>query len=201
MVWSTGYGENKLVRKVYTVETPVKAAMWCHINERHCFDETVSDAVLAKQTLCIAEETCITLFAATGAVFTIPCPFAVVRVHALNRGLLVVAAVEPPGLEPKEFSPNIYTLSHPLEDFCPLGLSHSQEATPATLQYMHDTWNLLHVVCEHEPPLAVFYDPMAARHVVCTIEVAPVAAGPDASAGNPEPGRMCRQIWVGGSVR
>ena len=200
VVWSTGHGENGLVRKVYTVETPVKAALWCHINEQHCFDDSTasSSSGPAKQTLCIVEDVSITLFAATGAVFTIPTPFTVVQVYALDRGLLIVAAPAPDTAPNSESGPNLYTLSHPLEDFRPLGLSYSQEPTPATLQYMHDTWSLLQIVSEHDPPLGIFYDPMAARHVVCSIEATPIpVAVADTTEETPEPGRRCRQIWVG----
>ncbi len=136
--WFTGTGATRVVRKVYTVETPVLDAVWVRFEEPLSFRDEGHQAQRSTWTLCIAEQHCLTLFAASGAMYSVSVPFSVSSrqpVLPLASGLLLQreaissssgggggggAASQPPS----EPAVSLFSLPQPLEEVRPVQRAH-----------------------------------------------------------------------------
>lgn len=123
-------------------------------------------------TLCVVERTCLTLFVASGAVYTVVVPFAVRRVCALPLGLLVqrdstAVGPHPPVEEPVSLVPSsalpagveplLFSLQQPLEEMQPVTRAGAAK---------YETRDLVYVCQDAAWPVAVLFDVAQQRHVV-----------------------------------
>jgi len=90
VIWSAGGSDKFVTRQVFHVEGPVVQACWCNLPEPHAFEDEVTASESDTRTLCIVEDLVLSLFAATGAMFSVPLPFKVSQVFPLSQGILIL---------------------------------------------------------------------------------------------------------------
>lgn len=126
VVWTAGLGDGtSSLRRAYTAETTVLQALWCGFGrDPHAHGgarDTAADGGGASPgTLCIVEASCLTFYEGTGAVFSVPTPFAVRCVLALPAGLLVARADTQHADPSAPAEPLLFSLLHPLEELKPV---------------------------------------------------------------------------------
>lgn len=195
VIWSAGDAARRIVRKVYRVDSPVLQTLWCCLPEPPAFSDEVTSSESETRTLCVVEETVLTLFAASGAIFSVPLPFKTERVFAMDEGLLILREENGSNLQAArrlsvgmEDNPRLFSLLHPLDELKPVSWASDQAGDVNYVQHSV----LFAERCLALPLIVTYY------HESTHIAVIETATHPPADHLAPE--IVLRPIWKGSGM-
>ncbi|XP_075233032.1 anaphase promoting complex subunit 1 isoform X2 [Lycorma delicatula] len=160
---TTEHSAARVLKTCYTMETPVKQALWCK------FIKNDQNATIEMPSICIIDDTKIKAYTTDGEDFLSALQFKVSAAWATKFGLLLerVTAVKldkkfnPIDLITAPQLPTLFSLLHPLDEVAPvLIMKHGD-----SLSFMSDPY-LKVVFTSEEPSILLFYDVRSGKHSV-----------------------------------
>ncbi|KAH0560894.1 anaphase-promoting complex subunit 1 [Cotesia glomerata] len=168
-VHTQGSPSTRVLQKSFCLESDIKHALWCkfctttpnlvdkHKNKNE--DEVKDDQTI--ECICLLDTHTLRVFTPDGEDYMTSLQFKVSAVWPTKFGILMEKSSVKSSIN-EENLPTAYSLTHPLDEICPLLIKHGG------VSYMRDT-NLKIIFTSSEPSLAVIYDTKTGLHSVYKI--------------------------------
>ncbi|KAF7270472.1 hypothetical protein GWI33_016577 [Rhynchophorus ferrugineus] len=157
----------------YTVPLPIKQALWVTFHcERPIFESNEVDMQEVKEVtgiqtpaICLVDKSNIRVFIIKGEQFVLPMPFKIEKVWNTKYGIIIEKSSDAQNEEKfcQNYSGTLFSLAYPLDDVCPIALSHNGAITRMGSSHYKIVYT------SNNPSICMVFDSITKEHSVYKI--------------------------------